>query len=434
MLRKCLYPLLLSLVSIAHADDWPQWMGPNRDNVWRETGLVESLPAKPKTVWRKPIGGGYSGPAVSDGFVYVTDFVTDENVKTDNFDRKQSKGVERVWCLDAKSGAKLWVFEYPESYSISYPAGPRSTPLVHEGKVYTQGAEGQVYCFDAVLGDDIWHKNLKQEYKTKAALWGYASQPLIDGQKLILLAGGEGTHCVALDKNTGKEIWRTGNMSEQGYSPPLIIEQAGVRQLILTSPDAIYSVDPETGKQFWSQEYKGDNGSIIMTPVRLGNYLFVAGFNGRSILIEMDSDKPGAKTLWRDEKKRAISPVNVQPFLMDGLVYGFDQGGEFRCFELPSGKIRWSTPKPLSDRKLGSGTVFLVRSGETDRFWMFAETGDLILGQLKPDGFTELSRTHVIEPTNNAFGREVVWCSPAFANKRMFVRNDQEIVCVDLAK
>ncbi|WP_237729321.1 PQQ-binding-like beta-propeller repeat protein [Schlesneria paludicola] len=426
--------LSVAWASTASADDWPQWMGPHRDNVWRETGLLETLPASPKYLWRIPVAGGYSGPAVANGKVYVTDFMTNENVKTDNFDRKQATGTERILCLDETTGKELWSQKWPETYGISYPAGPRSTPLVHGDQVYVQGAEGFLACLKTQSGDYVWKKNLKDVYKTKSALWGYASQPLIDGKKLIVIAGGEGSHCVALNKDTGEEIWRTGTATEQGYSPPLLIEQAAVRQLILCSPDAIYSVDPETGKPLWSQAYQADNGSIIMTPIRSKNYLFAGGFNNRNILIEMATDKPEAKTLWRDQAKRGLSSINVQPFLMDGLIYGFDQAGDLRCFELPSGQALWSTPKPLGDRKVGSGTVFLVRAGETDRFWMFAETGDLILGQLSPKAFTELSRMHVLEPTNTAFGRDVVWCAPAFANRKMFVRNDREIVCVDLAK
>ena len=203
---------------------------------------------------------------------------------------------------------------------------------------------------------------------------------------------------------------------------------------MLCSPEAVYAVDPATGKILWSQEYEGSNGSIIMTPIHLGNHLFVAGYDNKNLMLELATDKPGAKTLWRDVEKHALSPVNVQPFLMDGKVYGVDQGGELRCVDLPSGNIDWTTPQPLSARKLASGTVFLVRAGATDKFWMFAETGDLLIGQLTPKGFKELSRMPVIVPTNNAFGRDVVWCAPAFANKRMYVRNDKEMVCVELAK
>ena len=436
MSRSLAILTLVLLSSQLQADDWPQWMGPKRDNVWRETGLIEKFPeGGAKVVWRVPVAGGYAGPSVADGRVYVADYVTADNVKVDNFDRKASSGIERLLCLDEKTGETLWKHEDPAQYTISYPAGPRTTPVVHQGKVYAQGAEGRLVCLDAKSGDLVWGKDLKKDYKTKAALWGYASQPLIDGEKLIVLAGGEGTHCVALHKDTGKEIWRTGvTAKEQGYSPPIIIQQAGVRQLILTSPSAVYAADPETGKEFWSQPYTADNGSIIMTPIHSGNYLFVAGYNNRNLMLELASDKPGAMTLWRDKAKHALSPINVQPILMDGRIYGMDSDGELRCISVPDGKIEWATPQPLSRRKLGSGTVFLVRQGESDRFWMFAETGDLVIGSLSPEGFTELSRAHILEPTNFAFGREVVWCAPAFANRRAYIRNDKELVCVDIAK
>ena len=433
MFRTCLCLTVLSS-TLVQADDWPQWMGPKRDNVWYETGVVETLPKDPKIAWRSPVAGGYSGPAVAGGKVYVTDYITKDDVKVDNFARKESTGFERILCLDEKTGKEIWSQKQPETYTISYPAGPRSTPIVHEGKVFAHGAEGAIACLNANSGEPIWSKNLKEVYKTKAALWGYSSQPLIDGKKLIILAGGDGSHCVALNKDTGEEIWRTGTATEQGYSPPLIIKHAGVRQLILCSPDAVYSVDPETGKQYWSQDYKGDNGSIIMTPIVMGNYLFVGGYNNKNIMIELATDKPGAKTLWRDQAKKGLSSINVQPFLVDGKIYGLDQAGDLRCVDIPSGEVLWTTPKPLGDRKVGSGTVFLVRAGASDKFFMFAETGDLIIGQLSPKGFTENSRTHVIDPTNNAFGREVVWCAPAFANQRMYVRNDKVLVCVDLAK
>jgi outer membrane protein assembly factor BamB len=433
MLRMFLCLMVLG-ATVAQADDWPQWMGPKRDNVWRETGLLDSLPKEPKIVWRAPVAGGYSGPAVAGDKVYVTDFVTKDDVKVDNFGKKAFPGVERILCLDEKTGRELWTKQFPETYSISYPAGPRSTPIVDEDKVYFQGAEGTISCLNAISGDVIWSKSLKEAYKTKATLWGYSSQPLIDGHKLIIIAGGEGSHCVALNKNSGDEIWRTGTATEQGYCPPLIIQQAGVRQLVLCNPDAIYAVDPETGKELWSQEYKADNGAIIMTPLHWGNYLFVGGYNNKNIMIELASDKPGAKTLWRDQLKKGVAPINVQPIVVDGKGYGVDQAGDLRCFDIPSGEILWTTPKPLGDRKVNSGTVFLVRAGTTDKFWMFAESGGLIIGQLTPKGFTELSRMHVIEATNNAFGRAVVWCAPAFAHKRMYVRNDKELVCVDLAK
>src|SRR5262245_39757272 len=191
----------LALPLTASADDWPQWMGPKRDNVWREDGILEKFPrGGPKVVWKTEVAGGYAGPAVSGGKVFVMDRVLakGEVNPDDPFDIKNKvNSTERVLCLDAKTGKQIWKHEYNCPYQISYPAGPRCTPLVHDGKVYTLGAMGNISCLDEKTGKVVWEKDLVKEYKTKPPLWGYAAHPLIDGQKLITHAGGDGSHVVA---------------------------------------------------------------------------------------------------------------------------------------------------------------------------------------------------------------------------------------------
>jgi outer membrane protein assembly factor BamB len=415
------------------ADDWPQWMGPKRDNIWRETGILDKFPeGGPKVIWRTPIAGGYAGPAVSDGNVFVTDYLTADNVKVDNFNRAEFNGMERVFCLDQKTGKEKWKREYPVKYNISYPAGPRCTPLVHEGKVYTLGAEGNLYCFEVDGGKEVWNKDLKSTYKTKAALWGYAAHPIIDGKKLITLVGGEGSHVVAFDKDTGAELWKAGTQSEQGYSPVLFTEAGGKRQLIVASPKAVYSLNPETGERYWTTPYSADNGALIMTPVRYGEYLYVGGFSGKNLLLKLTSEKPGAEVIWKDKKELGVSPVNVQPYLEDGILYGYADSGHMYAVELPSGKRLWDDPGPVGGTPKGSETAFIIKNG--DRFVFFAETGHIVLGKLTAKGYEETDRAKILEQTNVAFGRKVVWCAPAFADKKMYVRNDKEIICVDLAK
>ena len=143
-------------------------MGPNRDNVWRESGIVEKFPdGGPKVLWRTPIAGGYAGPAVADGKVFITDYVTTDDVKVDNFDRKEFTGQERIQCLDEATGKVLWTHEYPVKYAISYPSGPRCTPNVESNRVYTLGAEGHLVCLNTADGKVIWSHDLKQDYETK---------------------------------------------------------------------------------------------------------------------------------------------------------------------------------------------------------------------------------------------------------------------------
>ncbi|MBX7104793.1 MAG: PQQ-binding-like beta-propeller repeat protein [Gemmataceae bacterium] len=409
-------------------------MGPQRDNIWRESGIVDKFPAGgPKVVWRAKVAGGYAGPAVVGNRVYVTDYVTKSDVKVDNFKRKEFTGSERVLCLDAATGKEVWKHEYPVTYGISYPAGPRCTPTVADGKVYTLGAEGNLFCFDAEKGSVIWKKDFKTEYKTKSALWGYASHPLIDGDKLLCVVGGEGSHAVAFDRNTGKELWRAETAKEQGYSPPTIITAGGARQWVLLTPEAVTSVDPATGKQYWTVPYDATSGSIIMSPVVVGEHLYVGGYSNKNLLLKLASDKPGVDIVWRDKRNHGLSPVNVQPFVADGLIYGFDQDGTLHAVEIPSGKRLWSTVKPIGGTKpVGSGTAMINRNG--DRYFLFNENGELVIAKMSPAGYEEIDRCKLLEPTNNAFGRKVLWCAPAYAGKRLYVRDDAECICVDLSK
>lgn len=426
--------MVLSLsCSAVSADDWPQWMGPQRDNVWREDGLLEKFPAGgPKVLWSTPVAGGYSGPAVSGGKVCITDYVTADNVKVDNFDRREFSGTERIHCLDEATGKVLWTHEYPVKYSISYPAGPRCTPVMHEGLVYALGAEGHLFCLSTDSGKVVWSHDLKKEYSTTAPLWGYSAHPLIDGDNLLTLAGGEGTHIVALNRLTGKEVWRSTSSGAQGqgYCPPTIINHGGARQLIMYKPDAVVSLDPATGKQYWSLPYEASNGSIIMSPVLSGNYLYAAGYSNKSLMMELDPATPAAREVWRD-KSNIICPVNVQPFLDKDVLYGFDQKGVLRALTIPDGKRLWETSDAIGKRPAGSETAFIVRQGS--RYVLFNELGELLLAELTAEGYREIDRAKVIEPSNFAFGREVVWSMPAFANRHVYLRNDNQIICVDFA-
>jgi outer membrane protein assembly factor BamB len=248
----------LLLTSSCLADDWPQWMGPRRDDVWRETGIVQEFPSGgPAVLWRVPIQGGYSGPAVVGKRLFVLDRPaagqpdSDRQIKSDP---KSAKN-ERVLCLDAGSGKTIWEHTYPRAYDIGYPAGPRTTPTVADGKVFTLGAMGDLLCLRTDNGERIWGRNFPQEYNAKAPVWGWAAHPLLDGDRLICLVGGSNSAVVAFQKDTGKEVWRALNAVEIGYVPPIIYTIHGRRELIVWHPDAVSGLDPQTGKLLWSQSY-----------------------------------------------------------------------------------------------------------------------------------------------------------------------------------
>src|SRR5205085_6504680 len=231
--------LAWGLAAGARADDWPQWLGPKRDGVWRETAILDKFPdGGPKVLWRAPVAAGYSGPAVADGRVYVRDRVLAEGAKNhpEPFPQRPRQGIpgrERVLCLSAADGKELWKHEYDCPYTVSYPLGPRCTPTVHGGMVYALGTEGNLHCLDAATGKVVWARELKKDYGVKAPIWGFSAHPLVDGQKLITLVGGDGTTAVAFDKDTGKELWRALSSSDPGYSPPVLHEAGGKRQLVV---------------------------------------------------------------------------------------------------------------------------------------------------------------------------------------------------------
>jgi len=441
---------LLLLPLTASAEDWPGWLGTQRDGVWRESGLVEKFPAGgPKVLWRHPLGGGYAGPAVADGKVYVTDRVLDAGQKDPNnpFMRTKSTGKERVICRDAQTGKLLWTHSYPSTYTVSYPCGPRATPVVAGGKVYTLGAMGNLLCLDARTGKEMWAKDFVADYDAQVPVWGFSASPLLDGNNLICLVAGDAV-VVAFDKDTGKEKWRSLklNVADIGYCPPMIYSFGGKRHLIIWHPEAVCGLDPATGKELWSYSWRIKASLTIPTPRQVGNRLFLTGFYDGCRMLEITgTDKFTVKELWRS-KGRGEMPnqtdklhsIMSTPVIKGEHIYGMCSYGQLRCLRLDDGQRVWSelTASGAGKEPLRWANAFIVAQGE--RFFLFNEKGDLIIAKLTPKGYEEIDRAHLLDPTGQLGGgfgnpRKVVWSHPAFANKCVFARNDKEIVCVSLA-
>jgi hypothetical protein len=445
--RLCLLPTLLLILSASvYADDWPQWLGPERDAVWRENGILDKFPAGgPKVRWRTPIGAGYSGPAVANGRVYITDRVLAEGVKSpkNGFPKVRLPGKERVLCLDEKNGELLWKHEYDCTYRVSYADGPRTTPLVHEGRVYTLGAMGNLFCLDADKGTVIWSKNFVADYKAPVPQWGFAAHPLLDGDKLICLVGGKDHIVVAFDKNTGAEKWHALSFknldTEIGYCPPMIYTIGGKRQLIIWHPESVNGLDPQTGEVYWSQPFFVKANLTVPTPRLEGDLLFLTSFYNGAMMLQFKDGKPSV--LWRSqiasempERTDTLNSIIPTPFLKDGYIYGMCSYGELRCLRARDGKRMWMSLKPaeVPDESVRWANVFLIAQG--DRFFLLNEKGDLLIARLTPQGYEEIDRAHILDPTDPSPGRLVVWSHPAFANKSIYARNDKEIACVSLAK
>ena len=438
MARSIALLIVVLATSRASAADWPQWMGPNRDDVWDEKGIVESFPADgPKVLWRTPLNGGFAGPAVAGGKVYVTDYVKAAgDSKPQPTKRNDLQGAERVLCLDAQSGSELWKHEYPCDYTISYPAGPRCTPTVDGSRVYALGAMGDLICLDAEKGTVIWSKNLPAEYKAPVPLWGYAGHPLVYKNLLICTAGGDGSAVIALDKGTGQEKWKALKSPEIGYSPPTLIEAGGVTQLLIFNGVGLNSLNPDSGEAYWSEPLSTAFAMAIMAPRKGGDFLFAGGHSGRSLGLKLTADKPGATKAWQGSRTLGLAPVSGTPFVENGIAYGIDGNGLFRAMRVETGERLWATAKPVNgkdDDKRGpnEGATFVTKNG--DRFFIFGENGDLVIARLSPEKYDEISRTKLLDPVGVGLGRPVVWSHPAYANRCVYARNDKEIVCVDLS-
>jgi outer membrane protein assembly factor BamB len=320
--------LTLALTHSLPAADWPQWMGPNRDDVWPEAGVVRTFPqGGPKVLWRVPIRGGYSGPAVAGGRVYVTDRAPKPGAMdaADPFagGKAPVPSVERVLCLDARTGQEKWKYEYDVTYQIQYPVGPRCTPTVSDGKVYTLGAVGDLLCLEADTGKVVWSKNLPKDYSAQIPVWGFAGHPVVYKNLVISLVGAEKALFVAFDKATGKEVWKALSVTDAGagYNTPALIEAGGTTQLVVWTPRRLHGLNPDSGAEYWNVPLVPDHGMSIMSPRKHGDLLFVGGIGNVAVVLRLDPARPAVTEVWRakggPKADAGVLTVKLTTFLVE---------------------------------------------------------------------------------------------------------------------
>jgi outer membrane protein assembly factor BamB len=430
-----LFALALTTAQLA-GDDWPEWRGAGRLGVWNETGIIEAFPADGlKPLWRTPVQAGYAGPSVADGRVFVTDSRRTQG----------NRAIERAVAIDERTGAVLWTQEWPADYTgqqLIYAIGPRATPTVDGDRVYVLGAMGRMLALEAATGKIVWQKDFVRDFAASVPSWGMAAAPLVDGDRLIALVGGEpDAKVIAFNKHTGAEIWRALSSDwEPGYNQPTIINHAGTRQLIIWHPRAISSLDPVTGKIHWEVSSEVDMGMTVATPVHSGSHLLVTSFYNGARMLKLDDRKPAATMLWAGKSNSEVDTDAIHstigtPVIDGDYIYGVDSHGELRCLEVATGKRVWESMALVKERARWA-TAFFVKNG--DRYFINNDRGELVIAKLSPSGFHEISRTKLIEPTHPYARRRelgaVHWSHPAYANKHIFVRNDREILKASLAK
>ena len=388
------------------ADDWPNWRGPQANGQWDAPPLQETWPEKLPTVWEAKVGPGYSGVAVAGGRVYTLDRQADN---------------ERVVCLDAGDGRSRWSSAYLADYGdLDYGKGPRSTPTIHRGRVYTVGAVGHVRCLKASTGETIWAKDLVGDLKARQPTWGFAASPVIYRDTVILHVGGEPNGCyVAFDCETGQERWRVG-ADPAGYCTP-ILARDGSRELLLGwTPEHVMVINPQDGDLIAQLPYKVTMGVSIATPIYRQNTLLVTGYWEGAKAITVAGDD--LQLAW--EENRQLRGLMAQPLYRDGHVYVLDKQHGIVCARLETGEVVWTDDNRLTPRSRNPQAT-LVWVGKSDRAICLNSTGELVLCRFTPGGYTELARAKVCDET---------WAHPAYSGNRVYLRDDSRLTCIELPK
>lgn len=422
----------VALPLVARSDDWPQWRGPNRDGVWKEQGVVDSfdtdrIPHK----WSVEIEPGYCGPTVADGRVYVMDRPDFE---------EQEEQTERILCFNAEDGQPIWSHRYACQYrKIGYQAGPRASVTIDGGQAFALGTMGHLHVLDAKTGDLQWKSDLAERYDIDIPMWGIAAAPLVYKEAVILMIGGRPNACVvALNRRTGEELW-TSLPDRTSYAAPILIRQGGKPVVVCWTGDNIVGLNPDDGQPYWSSPLAPKEMVIaVATPVFHRQRLFVTSFYDGSKMLRLDEDQPTAEELWRarganERETEALHSIMSTPLMIGDYIYGVDSYGELRCLEAATGKRIWEDQTATPRARWSN--IHMVRNG--DRIWMFNERGELLIASLSPDGFREISRAKLLEPTTVQLKRRdegVCWSHPAFANGHVFARNDERLICASLLK
>ena len=390
--------------------DWPRWRGSHGNGHWTGGSIPDRWPASGlRRIWRQPLGGGYGGVAVSDGRVYVMDR------------RLNGEPGERVVCFDAATGRLQWVEEYASTYAdMAYANGPRTTPAIADGIVYTLGAAGHLLALDAQQGTRVWSRDIVADDNAPLPAWGFCSSPFTWNNLLMIQAGAPQDRClIALDPHSGKTVWTSLN-DDAGYATPLVVEHDGSHQLICWTPTHVRSVAASTGAPLWSIPFRADSGMSIAMPVYHDDLLLVTGYYNGTIAIRLGTEVQAPTIAW--ENRRELRGHMSQPLCRDGYGYLLDRRHGVTCFELATGRKVWDAENRVT-AKARNPHATMVWVDASKKALILNSDGELILATLSPQGYIEHARAKLLGET---------WAHPAYSGYHVYARSDTEIVCFSL--
>ena len=398
--------ILVAAAAGAAADDWPQFLGPERNGVYRGPALAESWgPQGPRVVWRKSIGQGLSGPVVAQGRVILFHRIGNQEI---------------VDAIDARTGAAQWRYAYASAYrdDFGFDEGPRAVPVVAGGIVYTFGAEGQLHAVDLAKGTRVWSVDTMQRFSVPKGFFGAAGSPLVEDGRVLANVGGPKAGVVAFDARTGNVLWTATNAGAS-YSSAVGATIAGRRLAIFLTRAGLVGLDPATGQVQFERPWRARQAASVnvATPLVVGDLIFVSAEYGPGAAA-LRLDGSGLKELWASDE--AMSNHYATSVHHDGFLYGFhgrqEFGPSFRAVELRTGKVRWSQDQ------FRAGSVTLAG----DRLVILREGGELVVAAASPDAFTPLARAQILPATVRAY--------PALSDGFLFARNDSTLICLDLRR
>ncbi len=407
----------------ARAADWPQWRGPDRSGVTAETGLLHTWPAgEPPLRWTyKHAGTGFSAPAVVGDCVYIMG---------------AREGTEYLLCLD-EHGKEKWATKIGPLFDFKtnqWSAGPNATPSVEGGLVWGLGSQGILVCVRAADGTEVWRKDLPREMNAavnpigggpKDFGWGFDWSPLVDGEQLVIVPGGPRGLLAALDKKTGKELWRSKDVPEEAtYSSPMPLEAGGVRQYVQLTQKGAVGVDAHRGEQLWAYIREEPFPDVVIpTPVVRGNQVYITAWqaNAELLQIEPEGKKFKATVVWSEKE---ISNIQGGVVLVDRLVYGYHADRAWECQDFASGKIRWESKR----RALGAGSL-IAADGLLFCLAQKGDRGDVGLLEAAPDKYVQKGRFTLPEASKLRKPSGRVWTHPVLSNGKLYLRDQELLFC-----
>ena len=416
MINHCFsfyYFLFLFAYTFAYCD-WPRWRGPNGDGLWSGPKISKELPAAGlNRLWKAKVSPGYSGVTVKDGLVYLMDRPISD----------RGKGVERILCLDAKTGLQVWNFSYPAEYEdMGYGKGPRASVTIIDGRAFSLGARGIALSLDARTGKKIWMRDLVLEENATIPIWGFSSSPEPLGNEILFHVGCQPYGSIlSLSQASGETKWKVGKDEKAGYAPPLLINSSGVEQLVCWGPNQVMGLPVGGGKAFWEIPYKVKYGVSITKPIFVGGVLLVSGYWHGTRAIVLGKNKTDAKILWSDEEN--LRGLMSQALYRDGVCFLLDRSSGLTAFELKTGDIFWRDDHQLTpaDRNPHASIVWSDH-GAGDALALNAD-GELVFINLGKNGYSEYWRDQIVGKT---------WAHPAYYMNLVFSRDDDSVVCYQL--